>query len=228
MNKLVAFLFFTLAFKSGFGQNTSSPQYYSQSFDLINDSFNLSGKTKIGNLSGYSTDAGNFTLSHLFKSFWNNSNKQGANSFKVESIVRQGDSTHIEISIYSLNEGELKTNRETYPRNMIYVFGNIDKRKASKKIKINETEIELNPLEYVSYQNQVAEETIVSIGGRRGAKLSITGKEGRQPIYLSASDSSHNGISYTANGTMSFNRGRVPPVDFNFGAFLVKVLPEKR
>jgi hypothetical protein len=228
MNKIVAFLFFTLVFKSGFGQNTSSPQYYTQSFDLITESFNLSGKTKIGNLSGYSTDAGSFTLSHLFKSFWNNANKQGANSFKIESIIRQGDSTHIEIAIYLLNEGELKTNRDTYPRNMIYVFGNIDKRKASKKININETEIELDPLEYVSYQNQIAEETIVSIGGRRGAKLSITGKEGRQPIYLSASDFDHNGISYTANGTMSMNRGRVPPVDFNFGAFLVQVLPEKQ
>jgi hypothetical protein len=228
MNKLFTLLLFTLVFKSGFGQNTSSPQYYTKSFDLIDDSFNLSGKTKIGNLRGHSVAVGSSTLSQLFNFFWNNANKQGANSFKVDSIIHHGDTTYIEISLYSLNEAELKSNRDQYPRNKIYVFGNIDRRKASKKIKINDRKIELKPLEYVSYQNQVDEETIVSIGGSRGAKMQITGKEGRQPLYLSASGSGHNGLSYSSNGTMSFNRGRIPPVDFNLGAFLVKVLTEKQ
>ncbi|WP_430401970.1 hypothetical protein [Fluviicola sp.] len=228
MNKIVALLLFTLVIKSGFGQNTSSPQNYTKTFDLISDSFDLSGKTKIGNLRGNSVDIGSFTLSHLFNSFWNNANKQGANSFTVDSIIHHGDTTYIEISIYSLNEAELKTNRDKYPRNKIYVFGNIDKRQASKKIKINDIKIELKPLEYVSYQNQVAEETIVSIGASRGAKMWIIGKEGRQPMYLSANGSGHNGVSYAHTGTMSFNRGRIPPVDFNFGAFLVKVLLEKQ
>lgn len=228
MNKILTLLLFTLVFKSGFGQNTSSPQYYSKTFDLISDSYNLSGKTKIGNLSGSSANIGNSTLSHLFHSFWKNANKQGANSFKVDSIVHNGDNTYLEISIYSLNETELKANRDMYPRNRIYVFGNMDKRKASKKIRINETKIELKPLEYVSYQNQINEETTVWIGGSRGAKMWITGEEGRQPVYLSAAGSGHNGISYTSNGSISYNRGRVQPVDFGFGSFLVKVLPEKR
>ncbi|TSJ47861.1 hypothetical protein [Fluviicola chungangensis] len=227
MNKIVALLLFTLVIKSGFGQNTSSPQSSTKTFDLISDLFDLSGNTKIGSLSGNSVNMGSFTLSDLFNSFWNNANKQGANSFTVDSIIYHGDTTYIEISIYSLNEAELKTNRDKYPRNKIYVFGNIDKRKASKKITINDRKIELKPLEYISYQNQVDEETIVSIGGSRGATMRIIGKEGRQPLYLSASVS-HNGISYSSSGTMSFNRGRVHPVDFNFGAFLVKVLPEKR
>jgi hypothetical protein len=228
MNKIVALLVFTLVIKSVFGQNTSSPQNYNRIFDLISDSFDLSNKTKIGNLRGNSVDIGSFTLSHLFNSFLNNANKQGANSYTVDSIIHHRDTTHIEISIYSLNEAELKTNRDMYPRNKIYVFGNIDKRHASKKIKINDIKIELKPLEYVSYQNQVAEETIVTIGGGKGAKIWIIGDEGRQPIYLSVNSSSHNGISYAHTGTMSLNRGRIPPVDFNFGAFLAKVLPEKR
>jgi hypothetical protein len=228
MNKIVALLLFTLVIKSVLGQNTSSPQNYTKTFDLISDSFDLSGKTKIGNLRGNSVDIGSFTLLRLFNTFSSNANKQGANSFTVDSIIHNGDTTHIEISIYSLNEAELKTNRDEYPRNKIYVFGNIDKRQARKKIKINDIKIELKPLEYVSYQNQVAEETIVCIGGARGAKMWIIGKEGRQPMYLSSSGSGHNGVSYAHTGTMSLNRGRIHPVDFSFGAFLVKVLPEKR
>lgn len=228
MNKIVALLLFTLVIKSGFGQTTSSPQSSTKTFDLISESFDLSGNTKIGNLSGHSVNTGNLTLSHLFKSFWNNANKQGGNSFTVDSVIYRGDTTYIEISIYSLNEAELKTNRDQYPRNKIYVFGNIDKRKSSKKIKINDTSIELKPLEYVAYQNQVDEQTIVTIGGSRGAKMWITGKEGRQPLYLSASDSVNNGLSYASTGTMSFNRGKVQPIDFSVGAFLVKVLPEKQ
>ncbi|WP_343633125.1 hypothetical protein [Fluviicola sp.] len=228
MNKIVTLLLFTLLFKSGFGQNTSSPQYHSKTFDLIDESFNLSGKTKIGNLSGNSANTGNSTLSHLFHSFWNEANKQGANSFTIDSIIHHEDNISIEISIYSLTEAELKANRDKYPRNKIYVFGNIDKRKASEKIQINDTNMDLKPLEYVSYQNQVDEQTIVCVRGPRGAKMSVTGEEGRQPMYLSAADSGHNGISYTSNGSISYNRGRVQPVDFDFGSFLVKVLPEKR
>jgi len=228
MNKIVILLLFTLVFKSGFGQSTSSPQTYTKTFDLIIDSFDLSEKTKIGSLRGSSAHIGSFNLSHLFNSFWSDANKQDANSFRVDKIIHNGDSTYIEISIYSLSDAELKTNRDKYPRNMIYVFGNLNKRKASKEISINERKIELKPLEYVSYQNQLDEQTIVIIGGARGAKMWITGKEGRQPIYLSVNDSGHNGISYAHTGTMSLNRGRVNSVDFGFGAFLVKVFPEKR
>lgn len=227
MNKIFTLLLFALVIKSGFGQNTSSTKSYIKTFDLISDSFDLSGKTKIGNLKGNSADIGSLTLSHLFNSFLENANKQGANSFTVDNIIHQGDSTSIEISIYSLNEAELKTNRDKYPRNMIYVFGNLDKRKAIEKIRINDKKIELKPLEYVSYQNQLDEQTTVIVGGPRGAKMYIVGKEGRQPMYIST-DISHNGISYTANGSTSFNNGRVYPVDFNLGAFLVKILPEKQ
>lgn len=227
MNKIITLLLFTLVFKSAFGQNTSSTKGYIKIFDPISDSFDLSGKTKIGNLKGNSLDIGSQTLSQLFNSFLENANKQGANSFKIDSIIHHGDNTTIEISIYSLNEAELKTNRDKYPRNMIYVFGNLDKRKAIEKIRINDRKIELKPLEYVSYQNQLDEQTTVIIGGSRGARMYIVGKEGRQPMYIST-DISHNGISYTANGTKSFNNGRVYPVDFNLGAFLVKILPEKQ
>jgi hypothetical protein len=66
----------------------------------------------------------------------------------------------------------------------------------------------------------------VGIGGFLGAKVDIYGREERLPVYLSLNGfgigpGSFNQIS------VSFNTGRIYPVEMNFGQFLINILPKK-
>jgi hypothetical protein len=82
-------------------------------------------------------------------------------------------------------------------------------------------------MQYLSYQNSVGEEAIVSIGGILGAKVWIVGKEGRLPKHLSVNGFGIGPGSFNTV-SVSFNTGRIYPVDLNFGQFLVKVLKEQK
>ena len=48
---------------------------------------------------------------------------------------------------------------------MVYVIGDIDKRKTTKKIKFNKEKMILAPMEFISYQNKIDKYAILSIGG---------------------------------------------------------------
>ena len=236
MRKIHVLLAFTLLSMSSFGQimqpkkapirDTTPQKQVVKTFDLIHGSFDLSGKTKISSLTGNSIDICQMNLSRLFNSFWINANRAGSNACVIDSIIRSGDTTYVVISTYYLDEAELKTNADLYPRNAIYVIGDIDKRQTEKYIKFNSSKIELNPLEYVSYQNQVGQEAVISIGGLLGAKMWIMGKENRLPTFLSVNGFGIGGGSVNPV-SISFNTGRIYPVDFNFGCFLICILKEK-
>ena len=81
-------------------------------------------------------------------------------------------------------------------------------------------------MEYISYQNKTGEDATVSIGGLLGAKVWIAVQERRLPKHLSVNGF---GVGPGAVNTVSisFNTGRIYPIELNFGAFLVKVLYEK-
>lgn len=235
MRKL-AFLLLTIStLTAAFGQNvtivTQFPQagkHTVKSFDLIDSSFNLSGQEKIATLKGFSLNAGKQTLVALFNSFWDYANKLGGNSFTIDSTFNTNDTTSVILTIYHLSDEDLKRNFGLYPKNMVYVIGDIDKRQSAKNIKFNEQKVLLNPMEYISYQNQAGEEAIVSIGGFLGAKVWIEGKEGRLPKHLSVNGFGVGpGGSYNSVG-ISFNTGRIYPVELNIGQFLVKILKEQK
>jgi hypothetical protein len=62
-----------------------------------------------------------------------------------------------------MDEQAMKANFDLYPRNMVYVFGDHNKRKGSGRIiKLNKQKIELLPMEYVACQNEVGE--YISVG----------------------------------------------------------------
>lgn len=217
-----------------FGQNVRVINQYSRAekhpvttFDNIDTVFNLTGKQKIATLKGFSLNTGKLTLATLFNSFWDNTNKLGGNSFIVDSVLSSNDTTKIVITVYYLNEADIKTNLELYPKNMVYVFGDIDKRKTTKKVVFNDRKLLLNPMEFVSCQNTVRGEVTVSIGGLLGAKVWIVGKQGRLPEHLSVSGIGVGPGSVNTIG-LSLNTGRIYPVDLNFGRFLVRVLNEQK
>jgi len=195
-----------------------------EEFEFIDKNLNLTNHAKIAVLKGYSVNSGRNTLIGLFNVFWKESNKLGANSYFIDKVESISDTTYVQISVYYLDNKILNDNFKLYPKNMVYVFGDLDIREGStKKIKLNGKKVELSPLEYIESQNEVGKYVTVSIGGFLGAKVDIYGREERLSVYLSLNGfeigpGSFNQIS------IRFNTGRIYPIKMNFGQFLVSIL----
>ena len=208
------------------GEDSSDVKHTTKAFDLIDKSFDLEGKTKIATLKGFALNSGNQTIVALFNSLWGAANKLGANSFYLDEVSNSGDTTFVALSLYYLDVVDAERNFNLYPKNMVYVIGDIDRKQTSKMIKLNNHKIQLNPMEYVAYQNKVGEQATVSIGGLLGAKIWIAGQEGRLPKHLSVNGLGVGPGAYNNVG-VSFNTGRIYPVDINLGQFLVNVLKKQ-
>lgn len=199
-----------------------------KTFDLINESLNLTDISKIAILKGQSLNQGKQTLVNSFNSFWETANELGGNSFTIDSTYTDIDTTTMILSIYYLSEEKTKNNYELYPKNMVYVFGDLDKSKKEKVIKFNDQKLTLYPLQYISYQNQVGEEATLGIGGFLGAKVWITGKEDRLPSHFSLTGFGVGpGYGINQDVSVSFNTGRIHPVSLNFGQFLIRILDDQ-
>ena len=204
----------------------TTKSYY---FDLIDPKFDLSSLEKVARLKGFCTHKGQTNLAGLFNDFWKMANGLGANSFIIDSTEQKLDSLFVHISIYHLTLHQVDTNFNLYPKNMIYVFGDLDSsREKGRKIQFNSQEKVLMPLKYISYQNKVKEKTIISNGGFTGTKVKIKGKEGRLPTFLSL-QGFRIGPSASINQVgLSFSTGRINPVEQSFGQFLIRVLEEMK
>ncbi len=235
MKQLNTILLFCMISLHSFGQGVQiiyqnkdyKPNGKYESFHYIDKKTVLSDSVKIASLKGYSTNSGNQTLSQLFNEFWKIANKLGANAFRIDCIENKSVQLfYITISIYNLNEGEI--NYDFLPKNMIYIIGDLNYNKGCKNIKLNENKMSIYPMEYISYQNKVGEEAIISIGGFTGAKTWIKGKEGRLPECFTLSNFGVGPTYYGGSGVgVSFNTGRIYPVDLSFGLFLIEILKKK-
>lgn len=198
-------------------------------FEYLIANFDTTNSVKVATLSVLETNSKNNLVS-IFNSFWEASNKLGANSFCIEKsfLSSSNDTIEIIISAFYTTEEFLDKNIALYPHNMVYLFGDLNKNRVNgKKIKFNGEKITLFPLEYIAYQNKIGEEAIVSIGGFLGAKMWIKGRKDRIPSYLSFSSF---GVGPGSFGTVSIsvNTGRIYPVETNFGQFLINVLHKKK
>jgi len=197
-------------------------------FEFIDDDFDLTNYEKIVVLKGYTINSGKNTLVSLFNYFWKTSNDYGANAYKIDRIETISDTTHVQVSSYHFDEIVFENNFRLYPKNKVYVFGDLDVRKGNvKRIRLNKQKVELLPFEYISYQNEVGQYATVGIGGFLGAKVDLYGKEERLPVYLSLNGFGIGPGNYN-EVSLSFNTGRIYPVEINFGQFLINILTEKQ
>lgn len=159
----------------------------------------------------------------------------GANAFQVDRVTSSSDTNlvSVQLDIFEVSESVVKQNEERFTDNMVYVFGDLHPDDDSTSFELNEQSVAVAPLRYIAHQNDVGEETTISIGGfLTGAKLTLQGEEGRPPTYWSLSEF---GVGPYTGGRpgppggigASFNTGRVHPVNPNLGRFLVHVLREQ-
>ncbi|MFZ4260453.1 hypothetical protein ACFRAE_00300 [Sphingobacterium sp. HJSM2_6] len=228
----IAFLLFSMPFAIGqqveiMEQIPISEKSTEKNFELLTKSFPISQQQKIGTLRGTFPHAENQQIIKLFNLFWKNANKLGANSFVVEDIQIVNDSTAIRINLYQLSEEDLKSNEGLYPHNMVYMIGELTNDQEGKNFRFNEVKVNLKPMSYIAYQNEVGKEATVGVGGLLGAKTWIRGKEGRPPIFYSLSGFGV-GPGIATPISLSFNTGRLNPVLQNFGQFLLLLLNEQK
>jgi len=239
MKRLMILLIITLITSFLFGQKIQVTEQADikitekcQDFSYISKYMDLSSNSKIASINGFCINSEKQTLDRLYNMFWTKSNQLGANSFKIDTLIKiTNDTILLNISIYYLSKNELDKNFALYPQNMIYVFGDLDFDKPEgRKIRLNGNKVTILPLEYVSYQNKVGEEATVSNGGFMGVKVWIKGKEGRLPKHLSLSGVDFGGIGLGSSRQViiSFTTGRIYPVDLNLGQFLVDVINAKK
>jgi hypothetical protein len=173
-----------------FGQNVQvfeknsnyNSQTKSKTFNHINNKFNIIVEfERIAILKGYTTNSNKHTLFDLFNDFQDTATNFGANSFIVDDVISNADTTVVQISIYSLSDSAIESNFDLYPENMIYIFGDLNKNKKGRTFKLNGQKLTLLPMQYISYQNKSGEYAKISIGGFTGASRKIKGEEGRLP-----------------------------------------------
>ena len=200
-------------------------------FVYIDKKMDLTGLTKIATLEAFCINIGSETIRDLFEIFRKSANNLGSNSCQIDSFsYKSHDSLFVYVSLYYLSKAEIEKAHDLFPKNKIYVFGELDiTEKGGKTIKLNGKSINLLPLEYACYQNKTGEEATVSVGGLAGSELRLVGREGRMPEHLSLSGfSMAPGTGRAGQVGFSFSTGSIKSVAIDFGQFLVALLKEKK
>jgi hypothetical protein len=230
---ILTFIFFCISAYSQeveiIAQNSKFiPRVKVERFDFIDNNFNLANQTKIAILKGYSINSETNNLVGLFNLFWEISNRLGANTYLVDKVERVSDTVYVRISIYYLDNTALDDIYVLYPKNRVYIFGDLDAKKGKTKIiKLNGQKIAISPLEYIEYQNLIGKYASISIGGSLGSKVDIYGEEERLPVCLSLNGFKV-GIGINNSISLRFNTGSIYRVEMNFGYFLTSILTLKK
>lgn len=159
-----------------------------EDFHCIPESIPLIESSKRGVLKAVVTKYKKQSIVDVFNGFWSKSNEMGANAFHIDSIdYKTITSIKYTITIYSLSEAQVDSIYALYPTNKVYILGDLNPEALKFKpmtIKVNNIKTELPPTKFLSYQNKVGGETIISKGGIAGSKVWIKGKRiGYQCTY---------------------------------------------
>lgn len=171
----------------------------------------------------------------LFEAMRHRAVSLGANAFRVRGAeCGPGAPTcTVMLDLFAQSEDQLAANATRAPENRIYVFGSLAADDRPKTFKLNGSKTSIGARTYVAHQNEVGQKATIAIGGFTGAKLTLTGHEGRPSSYWSLSPFGvgpyHDGSPMAPPGHVgiSFNTGRVYPVPPDFGRFLIRVLDEQ-
>ena len=195
-----------------------------RSFVLINKRLDISNKVLVAKLKGVSLNTGKSNLQKVYNSFYYNANQLGANSFVIDTIIgAHTDTISIQISVYNLSKDENKLNMSLFTNNSIFLVGGLKKSMEGKSFKLNNEKAILPAMVYQEYPLDIDEKLKISIGGILGASVTFTGYEGRTPTFISL-----HGLTvapgYSSGVGISFNTGRIYPVDMSFGYMLIAAL----
>lgn len=164
----------------------------------------------------------------LYNTIQSASKKNGANSFKLISVKRNQEQEYGELVLetYYSTEETIHRSEESKRKNLIYIFSGESKGDGKvSTFKINDVRKELENGKYMRLELAEGEEIKISKGGITGTTAWFTGKADKPATYLSLTGFGVGpGVGQPGTVGLSFNTGRIYPMDKNLGELLTYIL----
>ena len=196
-----------------------------EAFVLIADTVDLAPTAYVGRLRAVVTHEDPSTLDRVFPQLRREANALGANGYRVESRCGAAVPCDLVVAVYDLGDDPYAAEGWALPADAVVVFGDLRARAGPTGFSLDGTDREAPAMGYVLHQNG-AEGTRLAKGGLGGARVSLRAASGRDAQFFTLAGFAV-GPGATPGGGLgiSFNTGRITPVDRDFGAFLVAALP---
>ena len=193
-----------------------------RSFVLLPDSVQIPESSYVGRLRAVVTHEDKSTLDRVYPELRERANELGANSYKVNAGCADAAPCELGVDLFVAADDILGQEYTPLPPDAVVVFGDLRASGGTTEFKLNGETTEVPALHYGVH---VAEtRTTISKGGLMGASVSLAGGEGRVPSFWTLAGFGV-GPGQGRGLGISFNTGRVYPVDAALGDFLVAVLP---
>jgi hypothetical protein len=153
--------------------------------------------------------------------------KLGANAFKLRSYEKAdvGRKPVLVLDTYYIADSSLSLNFDNHEKNVIYIFGDSEKSDKIYSFKINNTKKEIKGGTFYKLENKEGQEVKISTGGFTGATVWIKWKENKPATFLSLTGLGLGGGTVPAGQIgMSFNTGRINPINGDLGHLLAQLL----
>jgi hypothetical protein len=194
-------------------------------FELIDSNFDFSKYQAVARLQGKAKKSESETINKLFYALRYNTNKIGANAYRIDSISDKKAIFTVYITVYHLTETDIKNNQNNFQQNEIIIFGEFDKFLGKNKVTVNSVKFSIEPLHFLSIPLEDKQVISINSGGMLGSNISLVGSEnmdtkfykvGKAEAYL---DSLYPERTYISSGSIS-------EIEKDLGQFLVKILYE--
>ncbi|NLR82912.1 hypothetical protein [Chitinophaga eiseniae] len=154
--------------------------------------------------------------------------KSGANTFMFHSYT-DTDSTKPELTLdfFFADDSALQRNTDREEKNVVYIFGN--KGKAIP-LNINGEEVKIPADSFLRYEVPFGTELKLSKGGTFGGSTgSIRAEVGKPALYYAVSGFGLGGMVPPPGSVgLSFNTGRITPMDPHFARMLMDIQKQRK
>jgi hypothetical protein len=168
----------------------------------------------------------------LYNSILDKAKSIGANCFKLNSYLRNDTTNDVVLILdtYFGNDSSVNDNFAVHEKNTVFIFCN-DKINESEtfNFKINGDKKKIKSGTYYKEIIKEGQEIKLNKGGFTGMTMWFTWKKGKPATFLTLTGFGLGGgpIPYGTIG-VSFNTGRIYPIDEDLGTLLAQILKEDK
>lgn len=171
-----------------------------------------------------------FGMVDLFFSIKERARKDGANCFKINSIVYDSlKRPALTMDTYFGPGAAVAANSANYEKNAVYIFGSGRSNNDSFSLKINNETQTFHLATYLKYVLKEGEELKIGKGGFTGARARLRYEQNKAPLYLMVFGGARLGggpLPAPASVGLSLNTGQIKEMTDDYGQFLVQVFKQ--
>lgn len=197
----------------------------SKEFHYLNSEIDTTNLTYISTYKAHIDGKKNLIANSFFE-IKKLANKLGANSFRlIEHKTKEKEFNYFILEAYFTTDKHLLNNNDKLQKNVVYIFSEERETGEIHSLKVNNEKVEFNSGTFLIYEIKKDEKLKISKGGFTGATVTYPYKEGRIASFISISGFGvNNDLPQPGTIGMSFNTGRLNPVEKGLGFLLIKML----